>query len=87
MIKGCEIDPSLLFDEANEVQEEDDSTDDSTKGGSGVIVGGGLTTDSNASTTSEKKTLYRLISESDVEVAIIRIFTVSCYTVYITVLL
>ena len=68
MVKGCEIDPSLLFDEqdsgsATDNDEDGAVTSDSTKnevdgpGGAPITTGG-----------TDNKTLYKLISESEVEV-------------------
>ena len=72
MVKGCEVDPALLFDD-----ETDDITSDP---GGGRTVGRGAAeagdtrhTDQQdgvnvIETEKEKRSLYRLISESDVEV-------------------
>ena len=58
MVKGCEVDPTLFFDD-----ESDDDTNDSSTNTSAN------TTDCANETATEKPSLYRLISESDVEVS------------------
>ncbi|CAI8031505.1 hypothetical protein GBAR_LOCUS17870 [Geodia barretti] len=69
MVKGCEVDPALLFDD-----ETDDITSDP---GGGRTVGAAESGDTRHTdqqdgvnvieTEKEKRSLYRLISESDVE--------------------
>ena len=70
MVKGCEVDPALFFD---------DETDDITSNpGGGRTVNGAESGNTRHTdqqdgvnvieTEKEKRSLYRLISESDVEV-------------------
>ena len=58
MVKGCEVDPTLFFDD----ESDDDTSDRSTNTSAN-------TTDGANETATEKTSLYRLISESDVEVS------------------
>ena len=58
MVKGCEVDPTLFFDDKSDEDTNDSSTNTSAN-----------TTDGANETATEKTSLYRLISESDVEVS------------------
>ena len=58
MVKGCEVDPTLFFDD----ESDDDTNNSSTNTSANTIDGAN-------ETATEKMSLYRLISESDVKVS------------------
>ena len=71
MIKGCEVDPALVYDD------EPDDIPSNTGGGGGGRTGSGSARpteqqDGANVTESGKKSLYRLISESHVEVCVLK---------------
>ena len=71
MVKGCEVDPALVYDD------EPDDIPSNTGGGGGGRTGSGSARpteqqDGANVTESGKKSLYRLISESHVEVCVLK---------------
>lgn len=71
MVKGCEIDPTLLFDEEMEDDDKAFGNESTSEAPDGQDAA-----DDDTPTSDERKSFFKLISESEVEVSFV--YTLVC---------